>query len=111
MREHDAQDDQPDGGDAEVADGPSRVGPNDREERAGEDEAADEQVGGLGATERDRDHDRQARDLEGHEVVARQVGELAPLDQGDRGDRPRGGSVSAGRPPKMATARIPARTA
>ena len=53
----------------------------------GEHEPTDEQVGGLGATQRDRDHDRQARDLEGDEVVARQVGEPAPLDQGDRGDR------------------------
>ena len=87
VREHDAEDDQADRGDPEIADRPGRVGPNDREERAGQHEPTDEQIGGLGAAQRDRDHDRQARDLEGHDVVARQVREPAPLEQGDSGDR------------------------
>ena len=111
VREHDAEDDQADGGEAEVADRPVRVRPDDRQERAGEHEPTDEQVGGRRATQRRRDHDRQARDLEGHEVMVaagRRAGSTPPGRS--RRSPPAGSSATASRP-RMATARMPASAA
>ena len=59
MRQHDARTMQPDRRDAEVADGPGGIGSDDRQERPGEHETADQQVDRLRAAGRRRDHDRE----------------------------------------------------